>query len=71
MKLDTRDKIQGQIEFVYDQLDDVYTRLEKGQLDSHYDANARNSLLGSKIKLIAMSMMLSTDKKKPLKIEAK
>ena len=70
-KLETQEKIQGEIDFVYGQLEDVYKRLEKGELDSHYDSNARNSILGNKIKLIGYSLLMVGGVKKKLQLEKK
>ena len=63
-KLKTKAEIQDEINLVQSQLDDVYNRLEKGEINSH-DAKARNSILGKKIK------QLNKNRIELLKVEGK
>ena len=70
-KLETKEKIQQEIDSVYGQLEDVYKRLENGELDSHYDSNARNSILGNKIKLIGYSLLMVGERRKKPQLEKK
>ena len=70
-KLETKEKIHQEIDFVYGQLEDIYKRLENGELDSHYDSNARNSILGNKIKLIGYSLLMVGERRRKPQLEKK